>query len=689
MSRFLYFPYHKTVGLISLLLVFILTGCSKDDDGGDNNFYSDALKSATASNLEGTWSIFEVEFEGERTAVPPTTQNCGRDFFNFRAGNRYSEYLFRSSSCLPDTNNYSSELVNGVVTLTNQFGQKEELVLIELTSEKLSFKARFDVDEDGSLDVLIFYAKKYEPPVEMDLYSSTFIHDWVIDHLDKIRLSWLPYGGFNEFSRYEIFRSAGNCDKNSAELIATLDVQEIEFFIDENPVASENLCYYFKVYTDKGLLGESELVSVDTGSLKVSPVMVSEPIVGSESIELNWAKYSGRYFSHYEITARNYQGGSGSGYQEVAIASIENIDTYNYIDNTPPYFSNPVYTVYVVDIFGNRSLSTIEGEHNWRVNFRRPELLELDYIRKLAIDPEESIIYLYGQETATQELTIIRYNYNTNFIEAKSDIPPTSHSDIDMKVIRSDEGKEILFAQGSDINVYNAATLEYKYNMRMVGHSVFFNDFDYLRDNFWVFTDGDEIYTSTRNGAELNLVDREVHFTEHQSSNNYQIIKLDNDQILIGHSNEASSLRFAIDLNGSLTERTQVALSIKSDWKKETFFNAPQNYIINLVEGRLYSMADFSILDTFSEPNFAYGINKDGNLILGSKNDPDEEVNHEKKVYIYNRALQTIEEYETNGYPHFVFENHLDQIISISSGLLRPELDRPSPEPDIFIEIVQ
>jgi hypothetical protein len=649
------------------------------------------MKSATASNLVGTWSIYEVGFEGERTAVPPANQDCGREFFTFNAENTYTEFLFLDSACTTDTNKYSTELANGIITLTNQSGQKEELVIVELTSQILNFKAQFDIDDDGSLDILTFYAQKYNPPTEIDIYSSSFAHDKVLPHYDKIRLTWQPYAGYNEFSRYEIYRSAGDCDKADAELIATLDTQELEFFIDEDPAIDNILCYYFRVYTNKGLLGESNLVTVETDYLKVPPVTVSEPLVGNESIELNWTKYSGRYFSHYEITARNYLSGSGSGFQELIVTTIDNIDTLEYTDNNPPYFLNPVYTVYVVDIFGNRSHGFIDGGYSWRVNFKRPEVIELDFIRKLAIDPEEPIIYFYGRETISQDLNIVRYNYNTNIIEAISDMPPTGHTDLDMKVIVSEEGKEILFAQGHDFNIYDATTLQYKYDMRISDVYPSFEDFDY-QSNLWVFTNGEEVFTCNRNGSDLTIIDREVHFTEHQSYNNYQIIKLDNDQILIGHSNEPSSLRFKIDAGGFLTERTSVPITIKSDWKKETFYNTAQNYIINLVEGRLYSGTDYSPIDTFSEPNFPYGISADGNLVLGSNNDPKTidllNSTHEKRAYLYNRSLQSIEVYDTKGYPHFIFENHLGQIFSVSSGLQRPHLDRSMPAPDLFIERV-
>lgn len=694
MKNSLRFSHFKVYGLFAFLVSSLLVGCSKDDDGtGNNSFYSGALKSATITNLEGSWSIIEAESNGEKVEIPPTTQECGRDFFNFSTENRYSEFLFTSSSCAPESNSYGFELIDGIITLTDQLGQNEELVIIELTSEKLSFKTQIDIDEDGTMDILIFYAKRYNPPAEIDIYSSTFIHNNTVDYRDKIQLSWFPYIGYNEFSRYEIYRSAGDCDKTKAELIATLETQEIDVFIDENPAVSDNLCYYFRVYTDKGLLGESELVSLDTGDLEVSPVTVSEPVVGNESISLNWTQYFGRYFSHYEITARNYSSGSGYGYQEITVKTIDDISTLEFTDNDPPYFLNPVYTVYVVDIFGNKSLGTIEGEHSWQTNFKRKELLGLDFIRKLAIDPDGTIVYLYGRQTGNQDLTIIKYNYTTNTIEAISDIPPTSHTDIDMKVIETEEDKEILFAQGNGFNVYDATTLEYKYELRIVDLYPSFNDLTYLSNNLWVFTDDDEVFTCIRDGKDLNLVDSEVHFTEHQSSNNYQIINLDNNQVLIGHSNEPNSLRFTIDSNGFLTERTSIPIPILSDWKKETFYNANQNYIVNLAEGRLYSLTNYSVLDNFVEPNFSYGISADGNIIFGSENDPDVidllDSQHEKKAYTYDWTSQTIDEYATKGYPHFIFENHLGQKISISSGLLRPRLDFGMPSPDLFVERIE
>jgi hypothetical protein len=40
---------------------------------------------------------------------------------------------------------------------------------------RLVFKFQFDVDSDGELELFKAICNRYEPPVEIDIYSGTFI----------------------------------------------------------------------------------------------------------------------------------------------------------------------------------------------------------------------------------------------------------------------------------------------------------------------------------------------------------------------------------------------------------------------------------------------------------------------------------------------------------------------------------
>jgi hypothetical protein len=43
--------------------------------------------------------------------------------------------------------------------------------LLELTASRLVFKFQFDVDSDGELELFKAICNRYEPPVEIDIYS--------------------------------------------------------------------------------------------------------------------------------------------------------------------------------------------------------------------------------------------------------------------------------------------------------------------------------------------------------------------------------------------------------------------------------------------------------------------------------------------------------------------------------------
>ncbi len=513
----------------------------------------------------------------------------------------------------------------------------------------------------------------------------------VFPHYDKIRLSWRAYQGFNTFEKYEIYRSKDGCGKANADLITTIFERDTDFFIDPYPNVGNPLCYYFKLYTDKGLLSESDLIFVDPSNLEVSTVTLEQPTVTDQTINLNWSKYEGYYFSHYELTVRNYEDGYGSSYQRKVIATIDDINNLSYEDTDPPYLLNPVYAVSVVDIFGNRSNGLVQGINSWTVNFKRIGLLEMDYIRQVSPDFETTVIYLYGKHSDEQDPNFLKFNYITNTIEAYSDQPPNTSSEGNMKLINSASGKELILPVGNELRVYNALNLNFKYRIDV--NSSHISDFEYMGNGIWAVTDSDFIYTFSRSGNAFTQISKEAHFSEHQAYPAYHILPIGNGKIVVGHFNEPTNLTYTIDASGILTNRTIINSVIRSEKENDTYYSSTQDKIVGLLEHNVYSTTDFTLQQTFIDPYNASGISTDGSLILGTPNDKlwpiDDTSSHEKKALLFNLSTMSLQEVPTKGYPHLIFQNYLGQFISISTGFKRAKLDDYNFRPDFFVEQIR
>ncbi len=689
----------------SILLVlgaFLFFGCTKDDDTQPQEeiepteevatIYDNVLISADPAKLVKTWSIFEASLEGESVQIPENIPSCGRDFFNYSANGLYTEYEVNDGSdCTGEIYQLRWVLDKGVLTYSDDAGETLELVIVELTDSKFVFKVETDYDENDVSEIFTFTSRPYTPPNEMDLYSATFNRDQFIPHYDKIRLSWRPYQGFNTFVRYEIYRSKNGCSKTDAELITTITDKDTDFYIDDDPIVATQLCYFFKLYTDKGLLSESELINVDPIGLEVASVDLSRPQISGPSIFLNWSKFEGYYFSHYEITVRNYEDGYGSGYQEETIATIADINTLNFLDTDPPYLLDPVYSAHVVDIFGNRSNGTVQGKDSWTLNYKRPEVLELEFARQVVQDPNETVVYLYGRGTDTPEENIYKYDYATKIMVAISNQPPNTTSEGTMKLIVSNVGKELIVPVGNELRVYSASNLSYKYGINTPMGSI--DDFEYVGNGIWMIVDRDYIYTFNRNGNLLSEIAKESHFSEHQSFAANQILPLANATILVGQPNETKSLTYKVGANGSLTDRKEIAPVIRSEKETDTRYIASKDIIIGLKEGNVYSATDFSRIQTFGAAFYPTGISNNGTLVFGTPNDPtwqlDDLSQHEKKASWYDLNTGILSNTETKGYSQITFENYLGQYISISSGFKRNKLSDYVPKPDIFVEIIE
>jgi hypothetical protein len=669
--------------------------CANDDDSSDptnpDNFYSGALTSATESDLLGTWAIFSAVYDGVFVDIPANIQECGRDFFIYSENNIYREYFYQSSECDYLTSELNWELEGGVLTLTNSIGQSDELVITTLNSNEFKFKAKFDIDEDGELDVFTINARRYVPQ-EVDTVSPTFI--WNSEDENLISFTWDTYQGINEFDRYEIYRSFGEgCTKDNAILVQTItDVSTTEFS-DLTPPGEQILCYYIKIYTNQGQLGESYLHQLYTNNLFTKPVTLFDPTVVNDQIHLSWDVSEMSYFSHYEITFSNYPGNiTGYGKQEIIVAQINDINTISFVDENPPYLENPYYNIYVYDIFGNKTYPTNQDVTTFReVNFKRNEIIDFQDIKSYAMDADEPVMYFYGRETGdSYNINIHRFNYESIQTEAVANLSPTTSTGIPIKVIQSNaNGKELVIEQGSDFSMYDANTLEYKYEIESGVLGV--DDFIYTSSGYWVIVDHDDIYSFVRDNANFTMVDSKPHFTDHQGTFNYQVFELDDNKLLVGHKNEPHSMVFNIDVSGIITYDQTVPIPILDSGYNRTKYNSQQDYIVNFDENRLYSTNTYSFLESFEEPYFPSGISENGISIFGTNNDPDWQITqeslHAKEAIKYDRNISSLENYNTIGYPHVIFENHLGDIISISSGLKKEGLDdNINNKGDIFLE---
>lgn len=683
------------------VFVFLsVLGCSKDsDDPADpNNFYSGAVTNAKESNLLGYWAITEAEYEGTRVPIPINYTDCGRDFFVYREGGVYQEYLYTSSGCETITSQLQWELANGVVTLSTLSGSADDLVIIKLSATEMQFKARVDIDEDGELDVVVLIAKRYTPN-ENDFYTQSFQYYDSDYNYELIGYTWQPYDGFRTFEKYEIYRSQGeNCSKANAELVATItDVNETEYF-DLEPPVSDQLCYFLRIYTDQGILGDSYLQTFDPSYLRIAPVNLNEPTVAGNTIALSWDASDSPYFSHYEILVRNHEGGTGYGYQEKTVAIVSDRETTSWMDENPPYFENPYYHIRVHTLFGYKTDYSTDVTTYWQVPFKRPEILSLKQIKFYAIDPSEPVVYFWGQESG-EGLTpsnLYRFNYDTHQIEAMADIAPQYYTETPIKVIVSPNGKEIVVQQGIELHFYDAATLQFKYAIDP--ETVFsIDDFNYdpLRD-IWVTSDGDDIFTLKRDNSTMSFIDTHPHFIDHQGSGRYEFIILKNGQIILGHRNETSSFVFDLDANGNFTGSQSVNIQFRLTYiykQEQLMYSAAADLLVDSEPNRLYSSTTFQNMGSFEKPNFPTGISIDGTKIFGTDNDYnwniDNDSPHKKEALIFDRNNSTITTIETIGYPQILFENFRGEVISISSGLKKETLYRDVADTaDIFIEKV-
>ena len=251
---------------LAFFAFYLFTACSNEDDIFDSNanFYSNANTSVLENDLLGTWAIFNIEFEGNLTAIPINYEECGRDFLVFLENGIYKEYIYENNNCNYTSNTLNWSLSNGVITLSNQSNESDDAVILKLNKSDLIFKTRIDIDGDNELDVFTAYLKPFTPK-EIDLVSDTFYRNTATAYRNQISYTWQAYKGNDEFVSYEIYRSSGlNCSKSNAVLIETITDKNNINFTDFTPPKEERLCYFLKTNIKSGVLGESDIQTIDT-----------------------------------------------------------------------------------------------------------------------------------------------------------------------------------------------------------------------------------------------------------------------------------------------------------------------------------------------------------------------------------------------------------------------------------------
>ncbi len=680
---------NKTKIIFNFLILVLLTltiSCSSEDDSlsEEDEIQIDAKK----EDLAGIWSIYSVEGNGVNASVPVTTEECGRDFFIYNESGFYEEFVFQeSNTCLPTKSKSRWTLNEGIIKVSTLDNSESETIKIKsINNNTFIFIVYLDLDGDSVKEKYTFTALKYVPSNEMDIYTYTFQRKNNEPFDDHIEFGWDKYKGYNTFVKYEIYRSGENCNLNSAELIKTITNADENYFIDETPLNGNESCYFLKIYTNKGLLGESEGRYVNSEFIYPDNVDFKNASVADNKITLSWEKYDGYYFSHYEIRVQDQNENSSPNIESVKI--ITDINITSFIDEHPPYINNPIYTIYVHNIFGNIS-NLYDARSMIETNFIRPEILDLRDIRFLSFDVKEQSFFFYGK-TENNGYRLLKYNYITNKVSAEAFKLPTTSTDVEMRLVDSGYGKELIFQQSGDLWVYDAETLNFKYSLKPDYVSI--NSFNYLENDIWILSDNDDVFTYKRNGEEFVKIDEKPHFSEHQGSWNYEISKLDKNNILLSHNNEGRAIHYSITANGEITNNGIKEIPLKFDYNSDVTVN--NNSILNKKRNTMYSSVNFSQVLNYSTPKTTLNFNLSGTEIYGTNNVVSltgQGEDYKKELIIYNIQDKTTTTLTTKGYPNFVMEDEFGNIISLSTSFPNRSSYGFSiyDSPGIFVEVIK
>ncbi len=674
-----------------LFLLILLISCSKDDPT-----FIDAENTV---NLEGVfygkaWTIYQVEGNGNRVDIPEEGE-CGRDYFRYLETGQYIEYLYQSSSCVPEVNRLNYTLNGSMITLSDDTGG-EALVRIKVLDESnFIFETTLDIDGDGQEDKVTLYCRVYSPQ-DRDIYSDTFEKDFYKFQDDNlIAFTWTEYVGDN-FKQYEIYRAANSCNKTDATRIATITDSSENAFIDLDPEPVEELCYFFRLQTNSGQLAESDMISINTSDIDVYKTEMLAPEVLNGMIKLNWQPYTNPYFSRYEITVskRAYYDNSP---EEILVATLGNQETSTLTLETPPSVENPFFNIHVYNIFGERSSLNIGDDFtdpSVEVTFTPEEMVDMMSVHLIGSDPTDSrYLYLWGENVSDPYKKIKKVDITTKEVVATSSFDLNTSSEVRLKVFESPEGKEVFIQKGSEYHVFDALSLDYKYRFRDLNDEyIGFEDLLHFKDDIWVIADGgDELRTVRRFGRDLQTIDVLDPEPATIFKRMHDLIRVGENQILGGVIYDDRSFLFEINDDGTIVGSNEVGYSF-TDRSGSILHSGESNILLDKRNSRIYSANDYDFISSYSSPVHTSSISIDGEHILGTDYNGDDSLDFfdvfDRELNILNWSNGQNMRIATVGYPQYVYENQDGKLVVISSFFKRSSIRRGGTKNDLFVEVI-
>ncbi len=668
--------------LIILLLTILACESGEEEETFTPDDDTNVNTNVKIEDILGTWFIYSGEFMDTSVQIAPRFPVCGYEYLVFSENSRYEEVLYNNDDCVPVKKTGNWKIENGIISISFSSGEVEELSIIDFKSSELVIKFQFDFDDDGNKDVFKANLKRYDP-ISNNHVATSFARD--SDEPSLLKFNWKQETDVNTFTGYEVYRSIeGSCAKENAVLLTEINDITNTTFIDYDPPATTNtLCYFLRIYSDDVMVGESRLLTENPKDLIIpnTPNLNSVSVDG-ETILLEWSEYDIPYFSHYEIVYASTDGTNLLFHEEDSVKTINAIEETSFLDTDPPYIENPFYAVYAYNIFGTNVVSNYE-----QVTFRQKDLFGPIYLSHLEVDDDEPAVYLHGSSqipswASYDTNAILRLNYDQGVLESTTSEEVYVAGEFPFrKPFNFSEGKELVVNGRNNLHFLNPTSLSEIFSFGSFYLFEEFNvssivDFTYTKNGFLVVIDTDSIFIFQRNGEELMLLDKQIHFETHHGDNLYRIIHVNDDEIIVGHKNDQESILYAVDDNGILQNRRVITLPLSSDYiakyKNTSFYSDSGNLLINYGQRKLYSTISFQVEAQLPEDLFALGLSKDAKYIFASTIDPDwfgSDVKTEflkREVLLFNTDTNEIQTIKIKGYPIRIFENNLGEIFSVS-----------------------
>lgn len=668
--------------LLLVILALLLFSCENEETIDDY-----IQRDASTNHLIGTWAIQTVTFNDNTAEAPINFQECGTDYFTYSADGVYQETVFKSSLCAADKTDANWVLKDGIINLSSNTGESQTIEVRKLNENIFIFQVHLDLDLNNGNEAYIFTATRYTPPKEIDVYTNTFYQK---TNDRQIEFTWDKYAGYNTFQKYEIYRTDEACNSSSVKLIKTItDINE-NYFIDLEAFSTEH-CYLLKIFTDEGLLGESDLKTISTYDFRPEHVNFVNANVYNENVTLTWEKSEDPYFSHYEIKYYDTLDFSPNYNEHVTL--IDDVNSTSFTDTNPPYLLQPQYVILVYNKFGNYSY-LIKNENSISVNLNRIGMLDIEYLNKMVYDTEAKSFIFYYRESTYGNYKFAKYSTVEKKFVAESYKQPTSTTSASMQIITSETGygKEFIYPQNDELWVYNADDLTYKYAFKLSNLST--KSFNYLGDDIWVVTDNDNVFTYLRNNDTFTLLDKKPHFTQHQGSGTYEILKIDKNTILVSHDNEGRAILYKIDEDGIIVNHGIKNIPLQYDYDHNNVqYNSNSTYILNTINNRIYNANDYSLVKEYSSPAITSSLSRDGFKIYGTNNTrelTDDYNTAKREVTIYDIATGSIETKESKGYPLYITDDEDGNIICLSANFPGETFNNfESRVKNLFIEVIE